>query len=333
MAVLVTGGTGLIGANVVRRLVAEGDDVVVLDRVPPNDARSPLTELGDKVTYVIGTVSDLAMVLNTIKKYRVTDVIHMAALVAATASARPIEALEVNIIGTGNLLEAARILDLRRVIVLSSSGVMGAPDDLVTPRREEDIVLPATGIYPVSKLTAELLTHTYRQLYGVDAAAVRPRTVYGPGIPRNDHPVPVGVVVEAACRGEDVIYPSGSDTQFDLTYVKDEANGIVRALKHDGPLPHYVYNISYGQNVKMAVVLDAVRELFPNLKVSVGPGLWPGVLASGTQTDLTYRSSQRPPQDITKARTDFGFEPVWPVARAIPDYVRWVQEGIYGDLD
>ncbi|MFC2066429.1 hypothetical protein ACFLUO_05130, partial [Chloroflexota bacterium] len=63
--------------------------------------------------------------------------------------------------------------------------------------------------------------------------------------------------------------------------------------------------------------------------IEMGSGPWGGTLAKGKQSDLAYRSSQRPPQDITRARKDFGFEPEWPVERAIPDWVRWLKEGKY----
>lgn len=330
MTVLVTGGTGLIGSNVARLLATAHDtDVVVLDRLASPPEGSVLADVADRVPFVAGTVTDLSFLIRTIKEFEVDRVVHSAALIAGTASARPIEALEVNVLGTANVLEAARICGLRRVIALSSSAVMGAPTDLETPRTEEAIVLPATGIYPLSKLALEHLVHTYREIYGVDAAAIRPRSVYGPGPWSVNHPMPVPRVIHAVVRGEDVVKPTGADTRFDLTYVKDEAEGIIRALFHEGQLNHHVYNISYGRNVSMGAVLEILRPLFPDVRIEVGPGLWDGVLPSGAQKDGVYRSSQRPCQDVTRAREDFGYEPVWPVERAVPDYVRWLTDGTY----
>jgi nucleoside-diphosphate-sugar epimerase len=83
----------------------------------------------------------------------------------------------------------------------------------------------------------------------------------------------------------------------------------------------------------MGSVVEILQGIFPDQKIEIGPGLWAGVLSKGKQEGLTYRSSQRPPQDITRARTDFGYDPNWPIERAIPDYVRWLQESTYGDLD
>jgi nucleoside-diphosphate-sugar epimerase len=334
MAVLVTGGTGFIGSNVARILATErGEDVVILDvRGRPTDPGSPLAALDERITYVIGSVTDMAALTHAIVDHRVDTVVNGAALLGQSAAMRPVEALTINVIGTAHVLEAARIHGLRRVVQISSSAVMGAPEDLSTPRREEEVVIPLTGIYPLSKFADEQLVNTYRRLYGVDAVAVRPRSVYGPGAYPGT-PTPVKNLVEAACRGEDIVRESGSDTVFELSYVKDIARGIISALYLPESPPYHVYNLSYGENVTLAAALGALRELFPHLRIEIGPGLWEGVSASGGQRDLVYRSLQRPPQDIGRARADLGYVPKWPVQRAIPDYVRWLKEGSYGSVE
>jgi nucleoside-diphosphate-sugar epimerase len=334
MTVLVTGGTGFIGSNVARILVTEHDEkVVVLDvRDRPSDPASPVAALGDQIKYVIGSITDLALLMHVIKDHHVDAVVNGAALLGQAAATRPVEALTINVIGTAHVLEAARIHGLRRVVQVSSSAVMGAPEDLSKPRKEEEVVIPLNGIYPLSKFADEQLVNTYRQLYGVDSVAVRPRTVYGPGAYPGT-PTPVKNLVEAACRGEDIVRESGSDTQFELSYVKDIARGIIKALNLPERPPYHVYNLSYGQNVKLAVALETLRGLFPALRIEVGAGLLQGVAATGDQRDLIYRSLQRPPQDISRACLDLGYVPVWPVERAIPDYVRWLKERTYGAVE
>jgi nucleoside-diphosphate-sugar epimerase len=280
----------------------------------------------DRFQLEIGNVSDLSNLLRTCKKHKVEGIIHCAVLMGTGSNQRPIEALEINIMGTANVLEVARIADLKRVVVLSSSSVMGAPADLSAPRREEDICLPAMGIYPLSKLTCEQLVYTYRQLYRVDTIAIRPRSVFGPGLTREL--LPLVTVVKAAARRKPVQYETGGDTAFDFTYVKDFAKGAIQA--YDCKLPkYYVYNLSFGKNRTMSQAFDILRRLFPDLPIKIGPGLWGGVLTKGEQADTTYRVSQRPPQDITRARQDFGYEPEWDLDRAIPDWIRWIQEAKY----
>lgn len=325
MSILVTGGTGLIGSHIVRQLMEQGRDVVAFDRLPPPPKINALADVADRLKLEIGNVTDLANVLHVVKKHKVQGIIHCASMVASVANQYPVEALQVNIIGSANMLEAARIMGLGRVIVFSSSGVMGAPDDLVTPRKEEEIVLPTMGIYPLSKLACEHLVHTYRKLYNVDTISIRPRCIYGPGETRYHHPLPIYQVVFDALHGKDIVLESGGDTSFDYTYVKDAALGTIQAYDCKNPSYH-VYCISRGKNTKMSEVCDVVKQVFPKLRVEVGPGLWRGILAKGNQSDLTYRSSQRPPQDVTRARTDFGYNPQWDIDRAIPDWVNWLKK-------
>jgi nucleoside-diphosphate-sugar epimerase len=334
MAVLITGGVGMIGSNIVRRLALQaGEDVVVFDRVPAPVAHSPLADLNG-VDYVVGSITDLSLLLHTIKKYRVNSIVHLAAMIAGEASDRPVEAMEVNVMGTLNVLEAARLMDIGgRVVVFSASAVMGGPEDTVTPRSEDEVVLPAAGIYTITKLTAEQLVNCYRDLYGVDTVAVRPRAVYGPGISQTSYVQPIPALIWAACRGDDVVHPVGADTKTNLTYAKDEAAGIVRLLRHPAPLPTYVYNLSSGEVVSHGDVARILSKIFPNQRIELGPGLAEGVLKSGSQTDLTWRMIERPPHSVDRAKKDFGFNPTWSAERGVTDYVRWLQTGEYGEFD
>ncbi|MFC2021617.1 NAD-dependent epimerase/dehydratase family protein [Chloroflexota bacterium] len=329
MAILVTGGTGFLGANVVRLLAEQGRDIVAYDVLPPAPA-SVFADVIDHVKVEIGNVTDLSHVLHVIKRNKVEGIIHTAAIVTGAANAHPLEALQVNIIGSANMLEAARIMDLKRVIIFSSSSVMGGPEDFITPRKEEEYSLPLSSIYPVSKLTCEQLTYTYRELYKVDAITVRPCGGFGPGEKRaRESDAPIFELVKDAVEGKAIRRETGGDTAKDLTYVKDFAKGVVQAYDCKAPR-YYLYNISFGKNRTVFQICDVLRQVFPGLPIEVGPGLWSGALKTGKQADLTYRRTQRPPQDITRAREDFGFEPEWDLDRAIPHWVRWLKEGKYG---
>lgn len=328
MSILVTGGTGLIGSNVVRLLIEQGREVVVYDRLPVVEGSILADVMKDK-QIEIGNVADLAHVLNVIKDNKVKGIIHCAAMISQDANGHPIEALNVNIIGSANMLEAARILGLGRVIIISSSGAMGGPDDLITPIKEETISIPSSGIYNNCKLACEQIVYTYRQLYHVDALAIRPRNVYGPGVQRRPRfSKPLFNLFYSAMAGTPIVRKTGADTNFDFTYAKDTAKGIIQGYDCKSPTYH-VYNMSSGKLTNISEVCDVLRGLFPNLQIEVGPGLWEGVLAGGRQIDTQYRSTQRPPQDITKARKDFGYEPEYDISRGITAWVRWLKEGKY----
>lgn len=317
MAILVTGATGGIGSNVVRFLAEQGRQVVAYDMAPP-PPDNVLADVMDRVKLETGNVIDASHILNVIKRNNVDGIIHCAALVGTTPNERPIEALQVNVIGTANVLEAARFMRLRRVIIMSSRAAMGRPEDVVTPRKEDEYCLPMSGIYPVSKLCVEQLAFTYRNLYKMDVIALRPCSVFGPGERLGGHnPDLLKILVMDAVAGKPIHYKTAGDFSDDVTYVKDFAKGTVQAYDCKAPRYH-LYNLSYGRNTKMSEVCAVLKRLFPDVPIDVGPGQW---------DDPSAR--QRPPQDITRAREDLGYEPEWPVARAIPDWVRWLKEGKY----
>ncbi len=329
MSILITGGTGAIASNVARALIDLGREVVLFDRQPfPSEQNNVLHDVADKYKLVIGNVTDLAYVLNIVKTYHVEGIIHLAAMMATASNEHPIETLQVNIIGSANMLEVARIMNLRRIIITSSSTVYGAVKDMDTPRREEEIVLPVLGIYAVSKLTVEQLAYTYRKLYGVDVVALRPHGVYGPGEAGHTSPQPISEMVRDALAGKPFRRDSGGDSVYELTYVKDYAKGTIQA--YDSPkLPHYVYNMGIGHNRTMFEVAEILRSLFPGLTISLGPGIWLGSPTQGAQNGCTYHTTQKPPHDNTRARQDFGYTPEWPIERAIPDWIRWLKERKY----
>jgi nucleoside-diphosphate-sugar epimerase len=327
MSVLITGGVGAIGSNVARTLLTRGKKVVVYDRAPPAPDNKVLAGLGDNLQVEVGNITDLASLLDVVKRHDVEGIIHCAGMLPPHMNnLHPIEALNINIIGTANVLEAARILGLGPVIATSAAGVMGRPKDVVTPRKEEDVILPLAGIYPLSKLAGEQLVYTYRQLHKVNASAVRPRNVYGPG--SNFRVQPLFEMVFAALEGKDFVRKDGGDSTFDYTYVKDTARGIVQLYECKSP-PYYVYNLSRGKSVNMFDVAKVMKRLFPKLRMEVGPGPWEGVVEGGKEFELTIHPAVMPPQDITRAKLDFGFEPEWDIERGITDWVRWFKTGEY----
>ena len=205
---------------------------------PPHSVVYPLLK---KFPFVIGSVLDLPLLLNTIKQHKVQDVIHLAAIMAG-AKERPVETVQVNVMGTVNVLEAGRILGLRRVICTSSfaaAGATGKDQSRLIPETEYALPVNARdGIAPYAstKLMCEELTYMYRAEHGVDAAIIRPARVYGPGLPRGRSAgVPIQAIFEKAIAGEAVSVPQGADTRIDLTYVKDEVRGFILTYRAANP--------------------------------------------------------------------------------------------------
>lgn len=331
MTVLITGGVGAIGSNVARMLVERGETVVIFDRILPKPDNTIIGGFGDKIIAETGNVADLATMLNVATRHKVDGVIHCAAMLPPIENdLHPIEAINTNIVGTANLLEIARSLELRRILVASAAGVMGRPTDLKKPQGETDISLPLGGIYPLTKLTCEQLVYSYRSLHNVNATAFRPRNVYGPGA--NPRIQPLFEAFFEALSGKDVIREQGGDSVFDYTYIKDICLGIVNLYLHDGEGLHHTYGLSRGRSTTMAEAFEALQAAFPERTIRIGSGPWKGVVEGGKEFQITTHPAEMPPLDISRAANDFGYKPAWDIDQGLADWRRWFDTGEWGSL-
>jgi UDP-glucose 4-epimerase len=328
MSVLVAGAAGFIGGNVVRILHERGEQPIGFDvgRVGPN---SVLWDVKDEIPWVTGTIVDLSQLLRVAQEYKVDGIINTAAQLGDANNQRPVDGVRVNVEGTVNVLEAARILGLRRVVCCSSGTAAGAHTDLTRAVKEDDPpVVPQTNIYAVLKLACEGLVYNYQHLFGVSAVCVRPSRVYGPGsAPHRGERHPIQFLTAQAVNGQNVNLESGADTLVDYTYVKDEAEGIILAYQAESP-SYTLYNLSYGALRSPRQMAEVLRPLFPEWSCTLGPGLWPGWIPSMEQSGPAWQFGVRPPFDVSRAKSDLGYVP-HDIDSALPDYVRWLRDREY----
>src|SRR5438093_5621804 len=172
MRIVVTGGCGFIGSHVVDRLVEAGHDVVVVDLRPPHRP---------DVAHHRVDIADLPGLVGATRGAEV--VFHLAAVADVNdATAAPVETTEANIVGTAKVWEACRINGVRRAVLASTVWVYnGAPHGDTVLDEEEPFLLAGVGhLYTSSKLSAELVAHSYRTLYGQEFTILRYGIPYGP---------------------------------------------------------------------------------------------------------------------------------------------------------
>ena len=247
--ILVTGGAGFIGAHLVARLVARGDEVVVLDDLSLGRA-DKLAPFGDRVTLVHGRVQDALHHRDAMAG--VERIVHLAALISGYDSLTDADAyLDANVTGTLRVMELSRALGGARILFASSSTVYGNRPDPV--RRETDLPAPMT-VYAASKLLGEHLLAMYAPLYGFRYTALRLFNVYGPG--QNPHHPYANVTCKfarAAARGEAVpLYGDGDQTR-DFVYIDDVIAAFL-AVEHDSAAP--VYNVGTGSDAPIRALID-----------------------------------------------------------------------------
>jgi UDP-glucose 4-epimerase len=297
LAVLITGGSGFIGAHLARRLIREGHDVVTLDNLPSNVIHGVLEpEEILQVKFVTGSVSSLSDVAHAIKDHGVDRVIHLASLLHPASNENPSLAIEVNIGGQANVLEAARLFDLKKVVWASSVVVFGARGSHPSLPLPNDAPHHPTHIYGATKSFDEFLAAHYVNEWGVDALGLRFTVVYGPGRVRGASAF-VNELIKPVL-GQPARVPFGDDV-VDWQYVEDVAALLARCVT----LPKtrtQVFNTRFDiRSIREAG--EYVKSVIPSACIEYEPGEF------GIAWEL----------DDSALQEEVGFEPEFPMERGL----------------
>jgi UDP-glucose 4-epimerase len=312
MKVLITGGMGVIGAETSRRFVREGHRPVVYAR--HRDDRL-IFDIIDDIDFEAGDILDWPRLLDVVKRHKVTHIVHAAAFVGAISAANPALSIQVNVMGLVNVLEAARLFAVRRVVYTSAKGVYGPVlGDYGPPTYKaipEDMPKNPQRIYDSAKLMGEQAAIYYANNMGVDVAVLRFATTFGPGkTARHGKMGVTSQIVENPFHGLPFHHPAGGDAKDDFVYNKDSALGIYLAATAER-LRSRVYNIGSGVGRTLNDFADALRMKIPGADIKIGPGL--NFLGTPYQPHGIY--------DVTRARDELGFRPEYDLERGIGDYL------------
>jgi nucleoside-diphosphate-sugar epimerase len=312
---LVIGG-GLVGGQVLRRLVERGERPVLLDSAPQVEALAEIVD-PDRITVVRGDILDPLGLVGAVRSEGVTRLVHTAVnpLLGVGAQERPYPAIQVNVMGTVNVLETARTLGLGRVVLASTSSLtyhLAGGEDGGDPTREEAFPRPLT-IYAASKQACESFGLAYARWFGVDVALLRFAAVFGPWSGRGGGGPSTALrdMVERALRGEEATIP---DTTLEWVYSKDAAEAACLAL--DAALAgSRVFNVGTGRLDSPASVAAAMAAAVPGARVRTPPER----SAHPVLQDMTR------PMDGTRARQVLGYVPRYDMERGLRDHVEWAR--------
>jgi UDP-glucose 4-epimerase len=303
--VLVTGGAGFIGSNLVKALVARGCEVTVLDDLS-SGYRTNLDPFPD-VRLVEGDIRDPGAVDDAVQGASV--VFHLAASVGNKRSIdRPLLDAGINVLGTLQVLEAARAHRVRKVVASSSAGIFGELKTL--PIREDHPAEPDTP-YGSSKLCAEKLCLAYAKLYELEAVCLRYFNVYGPNQRFDAYGNVIPIFAFRMLRGEPLtVYGDGEQTR-DFVNVEDVVQANLKAAAS-----HSVsgaFNIGSGSRITINRLIGLLRE---------ASGITP-VVQHGPPRAGDVRDSLA---DISAAQTRLGFAPAISMEHGLREYMRWAGE-------
>ena len=320
---LITGGLGLIGSFIARRLVEQSlvDKVVLLDhyggyvdstRREFVDYRKLRTKgIEESVTIERGEAKYFSVMFDVLNRHRPKYIFHLAALpLAKLQNINTQEALEGSVQSTSNILEIVGMLGRSdgylptRFVYASSSMVYG--DFQYLPADEKHPTYPKE-VYGTMKLSGEIITRGLSKCYGIDSAIVRPSAVYGP----TDMNRRVSQIFVEKAMLKSMISVHGADEALDFTYVKDIAKGFVLAATHEKAAGE-TFNMTHGGARTLLDLVQVLKTHFP---------------------DLTYevieRDQFRPKRGtlaIDKAKELLGYQPDYDLEKGIAEYVEYVRQ-------
>jgi UDP-glucose 4-epimerase len=305
MKALVTGGAGFIGSNLALALLERGDSVVILDDLSSGCATN--LPASTRAQFIRGDVRDSRCVRDAMEG--VSCVFHLAASVGNKRSIdHPVHDAEINVLGTLQVLEAARAAGVRKIVVSSSAAVFGELKTL--PIREDHPVEPDSP-YGASKLCAEKETLAFGKLHGIETVCLRYFNVYGPRQRFDAYGNVIPIFVFQALREEPLtIFGDGEQTR-DFVHVGDVVQANLKAA--DAPGVRGAFNIGSSTRISINGLVDRLRTTMGPL-----PAIHYAPARPGDVRDSLA--------DITAARTAFGFQPRIGLTAGLADYVAWARQ-------
>ena len=310
MKILVTGGAGFIGSHLCEALLAQGEQIVVLDNFDPfypesikrnnieNAQRSSNYEL------VVGDIRDSSLVDSLFKQHQFDVVVHLAARAGVRPSIEdPVGYQDVNVNGTMVLLEAARKFKLNIFIFASSSSVYG--NNKKVPFDEKDFVDHPISPYAATKKTGELFCYTYSHLYNINMTCLRFFTVYGP---RQRPDLAIHKFAKLINNNVEIPVFGDGSMRRDFTYIDDIVGGILASIKHCSG--YEIYNLGESSPVRLDELIIAIETALGKKAIINRLPQQPG------DVEQTYA-------DITKAKDKLGYNPQVLIDVGIGKFVEW----------
>ena len=305
MRVLVTGGAGFIGSHLVDALVARGDEVVVADDL----SAGRVGRLDPQVVVHKASVTDPGALAAVVEGSGAGLVCHLAAQIDVRASVDfPADDAQANVVGTVNVLEAARRVGAR-VLFASSGGALYGRDAPI-PSREDVLALPESP-YGIAKYCAECYIGLYNRLHRTSHSVLRLANVYGP---RQDPAGDAGVITifcaSALASAQPTIYGDGTQTR-DYVYVGDVVAAFLAAADRGRP---GTWNIGTGMEVSVLELMEIIAGVAGRALSPVFAPARPGELARSVLA-------------VDRAAGELGWRPVEPLAVGIRRVYQWIQAG------
>lgn len=315
--IFVTGCAGFIGAEVARRLVADGNAVVGIDNmnayypVALKEARLARLE-SPAFNFVKGDIADNALMMSLFEKEKFDGVVNLAAQAGVRYSLQNPQAyIDSNVTGFLNVLECCRKYPVAHLVYASSSSIYGRNTE--TPFRTTDRTEKPSSLYAVTKKCDELMAETYRHLFKINSTGLRFFTVYGPWGRPDMAPC---LFAKAISAGKTIKVFNNGNMRRDFTYIDDIVNGVLLVLEQGmlrSVAENRVYNIGRGKPVDLmefiSILEDALGKKAEKEMLPMQPG------------DVTVTWA-----DTEALANDVGYRPSVDLKDGIREFAKWYRD-------
>ena len=261
--ILITGGAGFIGSHLIDKLLQSGDfSVICIDNFDPfYDVSIKRSNISQHIGNPLFKLIELDIRNYNNIEEKLSDnydiIVHLAAKAGVNPSVKdPISYQIVNVIGTQNILEFCRKKNIKQFVFASSSSVYGI--NASVPWSENDKQLQPISPYASSKISAELLGHTYSHLFGIRFISLRFFTVFGP---RQRPDLAIHKFSKMILNNEEITLYGDGSTGRDYTYVDDVVNGIVAAMTYNASM-YEIFNLGNHRIVKLSELIEHLERTF-----------------------------------------------------------------------
>jgi UDP-glucuronate 4-epimerase len=309
--VLITGGAGFIGSQVVEKLLNENQwavycidcfDTFYDPHIKRKNIANALTN--KKFALLEGDIRDVHF-LEKVFETEYDIIVHLAARAGVRPSIEhPLLYEDVNVKGTINLLEKAKEHNIKQFVFASSSSVYGVNPR--TPWSEDDYVLNPISPYAATKVSGELIGHTYSYLYNIRFIALRFFTVFGP---RQRPDLAIHKFFSLISNGKAIPFFGDGSTSRDYTFVQDIAQGVRAAMDYDKSM-YEIINLGNNRTITLLQLLSAIENSVGKKAILNNQPMQPG--------DVPHTFA-----NIEKANKLLGYQPITSLEEGLEEFKQW----------